>query len=291
MSAPVRSAGIALATVTLLAVAVLGGATAGARPAAAAAAHRSLLAKAVAAYRRYVDANVSGLLHHTRTFCAAVDARHRGSAELLYPKARVYYERVEPVAKSWGYLDTEIDGRWDNPVTVRRKFIGFHRIEQLLWQGHTTKGAAPLCHGLIGHERLLAQRVQHKTYTPIELAAGATDLIDEAAVSKITGEEERYSKTDFVVFIANIQATQEVVALFTPYLQAHGDTAILSHISASHQVLITRLHTYRSSPGYDHTGYVDYTTVHARARRALSSVANAYAEALASLTGAVGAPT
>ena len=38
-------------------------------------------------------------------------------AEQLYPQARIYYERIEPVAEVWGTLDTAIDGRIDNPVT------------------------------------------------------------------------------------------------------------------------------------------------------------------------------
>jgi iron uptake system component EfeO len=45
-------------------------------------------------------------------------------AKVLYPRARVYYERIEPVAEVWGSLDTSIDGRWENPVTVKSQFTG-----------------------------------------------------------------------------------------------------------------------------------------------------------------------
>ena len=40
------------------------------------------------------------------------------------------------------------------------------------------------------------------------------------ATSKITGEEERYSNTDFIVFQANVDGAMEVFNLLQPYLQA-----------------------------------------------------------------------
>jgi len=115
----------------------------------------SLLTGAVDRYATYVDANAAGLILHTRTFCAAVDAGNIGRAKLLYPRARVYYEHIEPVAAIGGLLAVQIDGRWENTVTVRWKFIGFHRIEQLIWAGHTLNGAPALCRGLAGHEEKL----------------------------------------------------------------------------------------------------------------------------------------
>ena len=46
--------------------------------------------------------------------------------------ARVPYERIEPVAESFGNLDPEIDARV-NDVADAAKWTGFHRIEQALW--------------------------------------------------------------------------------------------------------------------------------------------------------------
>jgi iron uptake system component EfeO len=248
-----------------------------------------LLKQAVAAYATYVDHNIASLISHTKTFCASVDMGKVKSAERRYPHARVYYERIEPVAAIWGNLDTQIDGRWQNPVTNRKDFIGFHRIEQLLWTDKTTTGATALCRGLIQHERQLKALVSKVKYRPIQLASGATDLIDEASTSKITGEEERYSDVDFVVFVANIQAAQEVVKLFTPYLN-HGYTNVETHIASTHAAVMKLLKKYQRTPGYDHTGYANYRTVTNRERRALSGAVNAYAEALASLTSAVSTP-
>jgi iron uptake system component EfeO len=154
-------------------------------------------------------------------------------AQLLYPKARVYYERIEPVAEIWGSLDTAIDGRWENPVTVASQFTGFHKLEQLLWEDNTLAGAPPLCAGLLTNEQQLPQLVRQARYNPLEMASGATDLINEAATSKISGEEERYSNADFPVFAANVDGAREVVALLRPYLQ-QKDPALVSLIERRH---------------------------------------------------------
>ncbi len=181
-----------------------------------------------------------------------------GPREVRYPQARVYYERIEPVAEIWGSLDTSIDGRWKNPVTVKSQFVGFHRIEQLLWADHTLRRASGLCAGLVHHEQQLKALVSKAEYTPIELASGATDLINEAATAKISGEEERYSNTDFVVFAANVEAAQAVVGLLTPYLKtAHARGVVADRRAAS--AVMALLATYQRTPGYDDTGYVDYS--------------------------------
>jgi iron uptake system component EfeO len=247
------------------------------------------LKAAVAGYAAYIDRNVAGLVSHTKVFCAAIAAGNLDAAKVRYPRARVYYERIEPVAEIWGSLDTSIDGRWKNPVTVKSQFVGFHRLEQLLWTDKTLAGAPSLCAGLVHHEQQLQALVGKAEYTPLELASGATDLINEAATAKITGEEERYSDTDFVVFAANVAAAQEVVALLTPYLKTSHE-AVLTQIAARHQAVMRLLATYQRTPGYDDTGYVDYSAVDNASRRTLSGAVNAYAEALSALSAAVSAP-
>jgi iron uptake system component EfeO len=240
------------------------------------------LAAAVAGYSRYVDQDVASLITSTQRFCAAIDAGQMAQAQLLYPKARVYYERIEPVAEIWGSLDTSIDGRWENPVTVASQFTGFHKIEQLLWEGNTLAGAPQLCAGLLKNQQQLLRLVRQAQYNPLEMASGATDLVNEAATSKISGEEERYSHTDLPVFAANIDGAREVVALLRPYLQ-QKDPALVSLIERRDAAVAGLLARYRASPGYDGTGYVEYSTVPDGQRRQLAAAVNALAEAMSQI--------
>jgi len=246
------------------------------------------LAKAVSGYAGYIGQNASGLVSHTQTFCRAIDAGNRTQAEVLYPKARVYYERIEPVAEIWGSLDTDIDGRWENPVTVASQFIGFHKIEQLMWEDNTLAGAPKLCAGLVKNEQQLLTLARAAQYNPLEMASGATDLINEAATSKISGEEERYSNTDFPVFQANVDGAMEVVSLLAPYLKGK-DPALLTQIGQRDAAITRQLTKYQASPGYDGTGYVEYSTVLDSQRRQLSAGVNALAEALSKLSVQVSA--
>ena len=241
------------------------------------------LTAAVQAYNGYVDQNAAALVTHTQAFCQAIDAGEMTQAEVLYPKARIYYERIEPVAEIWGSLDTDIDGRWENPVTVPSQFVGFHKIEQLLWADNTLNKAPKLCTGLLANERQLLTLVRSAQYNPLEMASGATDLINEAATSKITGEEERYSNTDLPVFQANLDGAMEVVGLLQPYL-THKDPALLAQITQRATAVEAALAKYKATPGYDDTGYVEYSTVLDPQRRQLSAAVNALAEDLSKLS-------
>ena len=241
------------------------------------------LAAAVKSYSGYVDQNTADLVRHTQAFCRAIDAGNMSQAKVLYPQARIYYERVEPVAEIWGSLDTDIDGRWENPVTVASQFIGFHKIEQLIWADNTLAGAPKLCAGLVRNEQQLLTLVRSAQYNPLEMASGATDLINEAATAKITGEEERYSNTDFPVLAANVDGAMEVVSLLQPYLQ-HQAPGLLTQINHRNAAIGQQLAKYLASPGHDDTGYVEYSTVLDAQRRQLSAAVNALAESLSQLS-------
>ena len=245
------------------------------------------LASAVQGYTTYIDQQTTDLVSSSQTFCRAVNAGNLNQAKILYPRTRVYYERIEPVAEIWGTLDTEIDGRWEHPVTVQSQFIGFHRLEQLMWSGNTLKGAPALCSGLVKHEQQLLTLVKSAQYNPLELASGATDLVNEAATSKISGEEERYSNTDLPVLAANVDGAMEVVTLLTPYLQKK-DPSLLTQIKQRDAAVMTALSKDKASPGYDDTGYVEYSTVLDTQRRQLSSSVNALAETLSKVSTQVG---
>jgi iron uptake system component EfeO len=244
------------------------------------------LVTAVDGYAAYVKQNTTDLVSHTQMFCQAINAGNMNQAKVLYPQARVYYERIEPVAEVWGGLDTSIDGRWENPVTVKSQFTGFHRLEQMLWQDNSLSGAPAMCAGLVKNEQQLLTLVSKAQYNPLEMASGATDLINEAGTSKISGEEERYSNTDLPVFAANVEASMKVVTLLQPYLQGK-DSGLVPLIQQRDAAVDNLLAHFKATPGYDQTGYVEYTTVTKADRRQLSAAVNALAEAMSKMSAQV----
>ena len=105
------------------------------------------LTRAADHYRTYVERNADLLIARTRPFVSAVLAGDVARAKALYPGARIPYERIEPVAESFGNLDPEIDAR-DGDVPAAR-WGGFHKIEQALWVDRTTAGMAPVARKLL----------------------------------------------------------------------------------------------------------------------------------------------
>ena len=93
----------------------------------------AMLLEATESYQRYVNSQADALLEETQEFVDLVKAGDIEGAKALFPIARTYWERIEPVAESFGDLDPKIDGRED-VVEEGMEFTGFHRIERDLWQ-------------------------------------------------------------------------------------------------------------------------------------------------------------
>ncbi|HEX8868543.1 MAG TPA: cupredoxin domain-containing protein, partial [Lentzea sp.] len=71
------------------------------------------LREATVNYQRYVNSQADSFLTKTTEFTDAVKAGKLDDAKALFPIARTYWERIEPVASSFGELDPKIDGRED----------------------------------------------------------------------------------------------------------------------------------------------------------------------------------
>lgn len=176
------------------------------------------LKQGVAGYADYVKAQTGQLVTATKAFTDAVRAGDLEKSKELYGQARVYYERIEPVAESFGDLDPAIDAR-ANDVDDPTKWTGFHPIEQSLWEKKTAAGLTKLADQLDADVTKLDGLVQTTTYQPADLANGATTLLAEVAGSKITGEEERYSHLDLLDFWANVDGAKRSFDLLTPALK------------------------------------------------------------------------
>ena len=161
---------------------------------------------AITGYRDYLEQNTAELVAATKPFVAAVIAGRVAQAQALYPVARIRYERVEPVAESFGDLDPRIDAR-ENDVP-NSEWGGFHRIEKALWKEGTADGMSPVARQLLADVKELQTKVKTVNLQAVQIANGANELLGEVSASKITGEEERYSHTDLVDFEANVEGVR-----------------------------------------------------------------------------------
>jgi iron uptake system component EfeO len=228
------------------------------------------LAAAVTGYEKYVQDQVATLQEQTAQFTAAVKAGDVAKAQQLYPVARTSYERIEPVAESFGDLDPEIDAR-ENDVDPGTEWTGFHVLEKTLWTGGDLAAAAPIADELDQDVARLAAKVKDLDLKPLDLANGALGLLDETATSKITGEEDRYSHTDLWDFSANLEGSQQAVQSLRPVI-AERNAALASALDQQFAAVRTALDRYRQGDGY--AAYTDLTQDQTRA---LSDVLNALA--------------
>jgi iron uptake system component EfeO len=231
------------------------------------------LDKAADGYRTYVQGQSKVLLHRTGPFVAAVKAGDVAKAKQLFAAARFPYEAIEPVAESFGNLDPEIDARV-NDVATGDDWTGFHRIEKALWTDKSTTGMSPIADKLLVDVKQLDEKVATATYTPDQLANGASELLGEVSKSKITGEEDRYSHTDLSDFDANLAGSQAAYDLLAPAL-AKRDAALATTISTRFAAVRKELEATKKGGEYP-----SYTTVDTAQRRTFSQLVDALAEPL-----------
>ena len=216
---------------------------------------------AVSLYRDYLEQNTAELLATTKPFVAAVTAGDVARAKALYAAARVPYERIEPVAESFGDLDPRIDAR-ENDVKPS-EFGGFHRLEKALWEEESLKGMKPVAEGLMEDVEELEEKIKDNNLKiqAVQIANGANELLTEVSTSKITGEEERYSHTDLVDFEANVEGAEAAFEVVAPLLRA-SDPKLAQGIEADFDAVYAELRPYRRGGGF--VPYTDLTEADTR---------------------------
>jgi len=205
-------------------------------------------------YRGYLEKNTAELVARTRPFVAAVVAGNVAQAKSQYAAARIPYERIEPVAESFGDLDPRIDAR-ENDVP-KSEFGGFHRIEKALWEEGTAKGMAPVAKQLQADVEELQSKVKNVKLQAVQIANGANELLGEVSASKITGEEERYSHIDLVDFKANVEGAEVAFKSIEPLL-SKNDPKLAKEIEADFENVYAALEPYERGDGF--VSYEDLT--------------------------------
>jgi iron uptake system component EfeO len=175
------------------------------------------VAKAITDYQAYVAEQSTELLTGTEAFVTAVKAGDVSKAKALYTPARVPWERIEPVAESFGDLDPRIDGRED-VVEEGLPFTGYHRLEKDLWVDGLKPDSAAIADQLLADVTTIVEKAKGVEFTALSIANGAKELLDEVATTKITGEEERYSHTDLADMKANLQGSQSALEVLRPVI-------------------------------------------------------------------------
>lgn len=247
------------------------------------------LADAVSDYRTYVENQGNALLALTTPLVAAVKAGDLEKAKALYSPARLRYETIEPIAESFGELDPLIDMREDD-ATGGTAFVGFHKLEQDLWKTKNISSAGPTAVALLANVKKLVAELPKVEITPLTMANGAKALLDEVAASKVTGEEERYSRVDLVDFSGNVEGAKTAYTTLRPALVSRAPELVASldkRFAALRDALDTHAAT-KGEPGFiPGSGFVSYDALSKQEVRALAVEVDAISEPLGAIPAAV----
>lgn len=233
-------------------------------------------------YKMYVIDEVNEYVKDTKAFTDAVKAGDIEKAKALYSPARRHYERIEPVAELFSDLDASMDAREDDYEKGAKDpaFTGYHRLERALWHDNSTEGMDKYADKLYQDSVDLKQRLTDLAFPPSDVVGGAAGLIEEVASSKISGEEDRYARTDLSDFQANVDGAQKIVELFHPLL-VKEDPALIAKIDANLKTVDTVLAKYRTEDGT----FEPYDKLTRKDRLALQGPITTLAEDLSKLRG------
>ncbi len=250
---------------------------------------------AVVNYKAYVKDQVDQLLTGTEDFAAAYVAGDDDEARRLYPTTRMHFERVEPVAESFGDLDPKLDNR-EADLAEGEEWTGWHRIEKDLWPP-ADAAYTPLTPA--ERDAVAAQLIEDTTtlHTSIrdielsldQLANGAIALMDEVANGKVTGEEEIWSGTDLWDFQGNVEGARVLVDGLRDLLEAK-DPELVATLDADFASLSAELDRHRTSApdaAQRDIAYVSYGDLTPEDVKALSDRVNALSEPLSRITAAL----
>jgi len=249
---------------------------------------KTALDAAVTAYTAYVREQTNALATGTKAFTDAVRAGDTEKAKTLYAQVRIPWERIEPVAELFPDSDGVIDSRADDfeKKEADSEFTGFHAIEYGLWSDGTINGAKvdliSLANRLDNDIAALIALVNGLEIQPQLMTNGAAALIEEAANTKITGEEERYSKTDLATFAANVEGSRKVFDLVEVLLNG-VNKKLGDSITKDFKTVDDLLAKYK-----DDAGYASYDKVTSGDRDKFKSSMASLSEDLAQVTGSFG---
>lgn len=245
----------------------------------------ALTDKGTAQYLSYVQDQTEQLLAGTKEFAKAYAAGDAAKARELYASTRMHWERIEPVAESFGDLDPKLDAR-EADLAPDEEWTGWHRAEKDLFPpaGFTALTAPErekLAAQLVADTEDLATRTRTVELTADKLGNGAKELLDEVARGKVTGEEEIWSHTDLWDFQANVDGARIAFENLKPVLE-QKNPELATSLDTKFTALQAELKQHARGEGF-----VYYNELSQDQIQQLAALVDALGEPLSNLTAAV----
>ncbi|MGK0554732.1 iron uptake system protein EfeO [Macrococcus capreoli] len=238
------------------------------------------LSKETDAYKAFTVDQIDHFVKDTEKFVTAFKSGKIEEAKKIYPKARMYFERSEPVAESFGDLDPRIDARLADMKAEgkEKEWSGYHKLEKALWVENKTEGYEKVADQLLKDAKELRAKVDTAEVTPKLMLQGSIDLLNEVSTSKITGEEEIFSHTDLYDFKANIEGAEKIFTLFESKIK-QKDEKLAKNIQSKFDTVNNLLKKHETGNG----DYVSYEKLTKEDTKKLSTAVDQLGEPLSQM--------
>ncbi|MCF3137889.1 EfeM/EfeO family lipoprotein [Paenarthrobacter sp. AR 02] len=236
-------------------------------------------------YAAYVKDQTEQLVTGTKAFADAFAAGDAAKARDLYAATRMHWERIEPVAESFGDLDPKLDAR-EADLEPGQEWTGWHRAEKDLFSpaGYTAMTSAErtaISTQLVADTEDLAKRTRTEELTADKLGNGAKELLDEVATGKVTGEEEIWSHTDLWDFQANVDGARIAFESLKPALE-QKNPELATSLAGKFDALQAELKKHAKGEGFAY-----YNELTPEQVQQLAALVDSLGEPLSRLTSAV----
>lgn len=172
------------------------------------------LQAAAKTYMAYVNEQGEQLVAQLEKLQAAIASGDLKAAQTEYVQSRLPFERIEPIIEIFGELDDVMDARVDDYESdTDPYFIGYHRIENILFLKKTLDGAKPFADELLANGKKMRDSMKTVAVGPADFVSGVGSLMEEAQSKKITGEEERWSDASLPILRANVEGAEKIYSL------------------------------------------------------------------------------
>lgn len=168
------------------------------------------------------------------------------AAKKAYIDSRPPYEQIEVLALNFEATDTNIDARpyaFDNGEEDEA-FVGFHRIEGLIFRDGNLADAAPYAQGLIADvKQLMSDLEARENFDSPSHFEGMVALSTEIPAKKISSEEETWSDQSLLIFQENWKGIYSQLEPFVTKVQAI-DPQIAANATSAYEAALAVVKPY-----------------------------------------------
>lgn len=209
------------------------------------------------------------------------------AAQQAYIDSRPPYEQIEVLALNFEQTDTNIDAR---PYAFDKgeedeAFIGFHRIEALIFRDGNLVDAVPYAEGLIADVKNLMNDLDaRENFDSPSHFAGMIGLATEVPAKKISSEEETWSDQSLLIFRENWKGIYSQLNPFLTRVQSIAPT-VAADATSTYEAAMAVIEPYFTA---GRVAAAPYSSLDAAERGEIVTVAYRFRDAIIGVAESLG---